>query len=207
MFLSAGFGCSNRRRMTDLTVDSEFFHQVHKPLHRPSRFDPYAHRTWKRGIKLPHAVAFVRESLVHNFSRRGVQHRQRLLASMQVTSYNPHLGLLRSEHCWGEHRTVYSDRREAGAVMASIRPFRSGCGGPILGPCRRSSTRLVLSQAGAALCQLGTIFDFKTLELVAAHTGTKAGLSDSILVTQPGVSFWGRQEFHANSKKIRHPLC
>src|SRR5277367_3064123 len=123
MFLSAGFGCSNRRRMTDLTVDSEFFHQVHKPLHRPSRFDPYAHRTWKRGIKLPHAVAFVRESLVHNFSRRGVQHRQRLLASMQVTSYNPHLGLLRSEHCWGEHRTVYSDRREAGAVMASIRTW------------------------------------------------------------------------------------
>src|SRR5277367_2762980 len=126
---------------------------------------------------------------------------------MQVTSYDPHLGLLRSEHCWGEHRTVYSDRREAGAVMASIRPFRSGCGGPILGPCRRSSTRLVLSQAGAALCQLGTIFDFKTLELVAAHTGTKAGLSDSILVTQPGVGLWGRQEFHANSKKIRHPLC
>src|SRR5271169_5727562 len=119
MFLSAGFGCSNRRRMTDLTVDSEFFHQVHKPLHRPSRFDPYAHRTWKRGIKLPHAVAFVRESLVHNFSRRGVQHRQRLLASMQVTSYNPHLGLLRSEHCWGEHRTVYSGRREADVVMTS----------------------------------------------------------------------------------------
>src|SRR5271163_1643091 len=121
MFLSAGFGCSNRRRMTDLTVDSELFHQVHKPLHRPSRFDPYAHRTWKRGIKLPHAVAFVRESLVHNFSRRGVQHRQRLLASMQVTSYNPHLGLLRSEHCWGEHRTVYSGRREADVVMTSIR--------------------------------------------------------------------------------------
>src|SRR5271156_954512 len=120
MFLSAGFGCSNRRRMTDLTVDSEFFHQIHKPLHRPSRFDPYAHRTWKRGIKLPHAVAFVRESLVHNFSRRGVQHRQRLLASMQVTSYNPHLGLLRSEHCWGEHRTVYSDRRETDVVMTSI---------------------------------------------------------------------------------------
>ena len=92
-------------------------------------------------------------------------------------------------------------------ITALIRPFRSGCGGPILGPCRRSSTRLVLSQAGAALCQLGTIFDFKTLELVAAHTGTKAGLSDSILVTQPGVSFWGGQEFHANSKKIRHPLC
>ena len=39
---------------------------------------------------------------------------------MQVTSYNPHLGLLRSEHCWGEHRTVYSGRSEADVVMASI---------------------------------------------------------------------------------------
>src|SRR5277367_1277229 len=40
---------------------------------------------------------------------------------MQVTSYNPHLGLLRSEHCWGEHRTVYSGRSEADVVMTSIR--------------------------------------------------------------------------------------
>jgi hypothetical protein len=42
------------------------------------------------------------------------------LASVQITSYNLHLGLLRSEHCWGKHRTVYSGRREAGVVMASI---------------------------------------------------------------------------------------
>jgi hypothetical protein len=43
------------------------------------------------------------------------------LASVQITSYNLHLGLLRSEHCWGEHRTVYSGRREADVVMTSIR--------------------------------------------------------------------------------------
>src|SRR6202050_5428271 len=42
---------------------------------------------------------------------------------MQITSYNPHLGLLRSEHCWGEHRTVYSGRSEADVVMTSIRRF------------------------------------------------------------------------------------
>src|SRR5277367_1997120 len=30
------------------------------------------HRPGKRGIKLPHTFAFVRESLVHNFSRRGI---------------------------------------------------------------------------------------------------------------------------------------
>src|SRR5271155_1128979 len=125
MLLSAGFGRSDRRRMTYLTVHSQFFHQEQKPLHRAGRFDAYSYRTGKRGIKLPHALAFVRQSLVHHFSRRGVQHRQRLLASMQITSYNPHLGLLRSEHCWGEHRTVYSGRSEADVVMTSIRQWSS----------------------------------------------------------------------------------
>ncbi len=47
----------------------------------------------------------------------------------------------------------------------------------------------------------------KLHELVAAHTSTKAGLSDSILVTQSGVALWCRQEFHANSTKIPHRLC
>src|ERR1700685_2065995 len=125
MFLSARFGRSNRRWMTYLTVDSELLHQVHKPLHRPSRFDAYAHRTGKRGIKLPHAVAFVPESPIHYFPCSGVQHRQRLLASVQITSYNLHLGLLRSEHCWGEYRTVYSGRREADVVMTSIRHLQA----------------------------------------------------------------------------------
>jgi hypothetical protein len=73
--------------------------------------------------------------------------------------------------------------------------------------CPGAKTGLVTAQAGTALCQLATIFDIKLLELVAAHTSTKAGLSDSILVTQPGVGLWCRQEFHANSNKIRHPLC
>src|SRR5580704_11871070 len=71
----------------------------------------------------------------------------------------------------------------------------------------QSSTRLVLPLAGTALCQLGTIFDIRLLELVAAHTSTEAGLSDSIPVTQAGVALWCRQEFHANSHNIRHPLC
>jgi len=42
---------------------------------------------------------------------------------VQITSYNLHLGLLRSEHCWGEHRTVYSGRREADVVMTSTRSY------------------------------------------------------------------------------------
>src|SRR5580658_9212420 len=86
MFLSARFGRPNRRGMSDLTVDSQLFHQLQKSLHRPSRFDAYTHRAGKRGIKLPHAVAFVRESPIHYFPCSGVQHRQRLLASVQITS-------------------------------------------------------------------------------------------------------------------------
>src|SRR5580704_11812004 len=42
---------------------------------------------------------------------------------MQIASCNPQLALLRSEHCWGEHRTVYSARRDADLVMASIRTW------------------------------------------------------------------------------------
>src|SRR5258708_965245 len=85
--------------MTDQAFDSQFFHEIQKPLHRSRGFDPHSRRAWKRGIKLPHVVAFVLQSDAHYLSRCGVQHRQRLLASVRVTSYNSHLGLLRSEHC------------------------------------------------------------------------------------------------------------
>jgi hypothetical protein len=59
----------------------------------------HTHWTWKLGIKLPHVVAFVPQSHCHDCPRGDVQHRHCLLASVQVTSYNSHLGLLRSEHC------------------------------------------------------------------------------------------------------------
>src|SRR5467141_69342 len=85
--------------MTDQAFDSQFFHEIQEPLHRSRGFDTHSHRAWKGGIKLSHVVAFVLESHCHYLSRCGVQHRQRLLASVQITSYNSHLGLLRSEHC------------------------------------------------------------------------------------------------------------
>jgi hypothetical protein len=119
MFLLPRFGRSNLRRVTDLAIDSQLFHQVQKPGHRPGRFDSYMHRSRQRRIKVPHIAAAVRQGPLRHLSCGGVQHRQRLLASVQITSYNSHLGLLRSEHCWGEHRTVYSDRSEAGVVMTS----------------------------------------------------------------------------------------
>src|SRR4029077_12613932 len=99
MFLRPGPGCSNLARMADQAFDAQLLQEVHKPLHRSRGFDPHTHRAWQLGIKLPHVVAFVLESHLHHLSRCGVQHRQCLLASVQITSYNSHLGLLRSEHC------------------------------------------------------------------------------------------------------------
>jgi hypothetical protein len=40
-----------------------------------------------------------------------------------------HFGLLRSEHSWREHRTVYSGRSEADVVMASRRTEHAAIGG------------------------------------------------------------------------------
>src|ERR1700722_16032483 len=99
MFLFSWFGCSNLCWMTHQTFDPEFFHEVQEPLHRSSGFDSHSHRSGKLGIELPHDLALVPQSRSPHFSRRGIQHSQRLLATVQITSYNPHLGLLRSERC------------------------------------------------------------------------------------------------------------
>src|SRR3984957_17458927 len=99
IFLLPRRGCANLCWMTDPAFDSQLFQEIYEPLHRSGGFDTHAHWAWKRGIKLPHVVAFVLESHLPYLSRCGVQHRQRLLASVQTTSYNSHLGLLRSEHC------------------------------------------------------------------------------------------------------------
>jgi hypothetical protein len=82
MFLFSWFGCSNLCWMTHRTFDSEFFHEVHKPLHGSGGFDPHPHRSRKVGIKLSHVVARVLQSGLHNLAGGGVQHRQRLLASV-----------------------------------------------------------------------------------------------------------------------------
>src|SRR5271170_3547670 len=127
MFLFSWFGCSNRCRMTHQAFDSEFLQEVHKPLHRSSGFDSHTHRSWKLVIKLSHQVAFVLQSRLHYLAGGGVQHRQRLLASVQITSYNSHLGLLRSELC----RVNTEQSTRAVARPASLRhqsglsPFRS----------------------------------------------------------------------------------
>jgi hypothetical protein len=67
---------------------------------------------------------------------------------------------------------------------------------------------VVLTQAGTALCRLGTFnLAIQPVKLVAAQTSTNVGLPDSMLVTRAGVGLWYRQESHANSNKPRNPLC
>src|SRR5579863_4819487 len=66
MFLLSWLGRSNLCRVTHQTFDSQFFHQIHKPLHRSRGFDSHTHRAWKRGIKLPHVVALVLQSHLHS---------------------------------------------------------------------------------------------------------------------------------------------
>src|SRR5271169_4398524 len=99
MLLFSWLGRSNLCRMTHQTFDPQFFHEVQEPLHRSGGFDSHTHRPRKLGIELSHDVLFVLQSRLLYLSRCGVQHRQRLLATVQITSYNPHLGLLRSELC------------------------------------------------------------------------------------------------------------
>jgi hypothetical protein len=71
MFLFSWFGRSNLCRMTHQTFDSEFFHEVYKPLHGSSSFDPHTHRSRKAAIKLSHDVAFMLQSRVHCLAGRG----------------------------------------------------------------------------------------------------------------------------------------
>src|SRR6202451_720640 len=117
MLLFSWFGCSNLCRMTHQAFDSKLFHEVHKPLHGSRCFDSHTNRFCEVRVKLSHVVAFVLESPVHYLAGVGVQHRQRLLASVQITSYNLHLGLLRSELC----RVNTAQSTRAVARPASLR--------------------------------------------------------------------------------------
>jgi len=48
-----------------------------------------------------------------------VQYGYALLSCVQIAAYNLHLGLLRPEPFWLDHRKVYSVRGEADVVMTS----------------------------------------------------------------------------------------
>src|ERR1700688_2239676 len=120
MFLLSRFRGANLRWMADLTFDSQLSRQVQKPVHRSGRFQAHAHRARKFRIKLPHAVTFVEQSCIHDLPGGGIQHRQRLLASVQIASYNSHSASFGPSAVRVNTETVYSGRSEADLVMASI---------------------------------------------------------------------------------------
>src|SRR5215467_11187531 len=120
MFLLPWLRCSNRCGMANPAFNSQLLQEVQKPMHRSGRFDAHKHRARKLGIKLPHVVALVQQRQLHHFSRFRVQHRQRLLASVQITSYNSHSASFGPSAVRVNIESVYSARREADLVMTSI---------------------------------------------------------------------------------------
>src|SRR6202171_6340705 len=118
-FLLARFRGANLCWMADLTFDSQLSRQVQKPVHRPGRFNAHAHRARKFGIKLPHAVTFVEQSCIHDLPGGGIQHRQGLLASVQIASYNSHSASFGPSAVRVNTETVYLGRSEADLVMVS----------------------------------------------------------------------------------------
>src|ERR1700688_2387961 len=129
MFLLSRFRGANLRWMADLTFDSQLSRQVQKPVHRSGRFQAHAHRARKFRIKLPHAVTFVEQSCIHDLPGGGIQHRQRLLASVQIASYNSHSASFGPSAVRVNTETVYSGRSEADLVMASIGKVGPGTDG------------------------------------------------------------------------------
>jgi integrase len=103
--------------MADPALDPQLVHQVQKPRHRSPSLN--AHQHGLREIELPHLVTFVQQRQIHHFSGRRVQHRQCLLASMQVASYDSHSASFGPSAIRVNGEPVYSGRREAGLVMTS----------------------------------------------------------------------------------------
>src|SRR5438309_4337696 len=120
MFLLSRIGLPNFREVTHLVADPQLVKQLQKPCHCARRFDSDEDGSWQGPIERSNRIAFVFESLCDALAGVTIQHGYRLLASVKITSYNSHLGLLRPERCEGGHRTVYAGRREADVVMTSL---------------------------------------------------------------------------------------
>src|SRR5438132_4309201 len=120
MFLLSRIGLPNFRGVTHLIADPQLVKQLQKPCHCARRFDSDEDGSWQGPIERSNRIAFVFESLCDALAGVTIQHGYRLLASVKITSYNSHLGLLRPERCEGGHRTVYAGRREADVVMTSL---------------------------------------------------------------------------------------
>src|SRR3954467_6797527 len=111
MFLPPWLGGPDRRRMAHAARHPELLHQSHKPAHRAGGLDAHDRRLGNGGIELPNRLAVMTQRLFDHLASIAIQHRDRLLRRVQITTYNPHLGLLRPERC--EVDTAQSTRAVA----------------------------------------------------------------------------------------------
>jgi len=72
-----------------MNAKSQFLQQVEKPPHGSDCFNAHQHGR-KSGMKIADCGASMQQRSTHNFSALRIEHRQRLLASVQITSYNSH---------------------------------------------------------------------------------------------------------------------
>jgi hypothetical protein len=95
--------------MPHATLDRQLLHQPEEPSHRARRFDPHDDRRRNGGVEFADGLPFVLQRLLDHRAGVAIQHRDRLLARVQIAPNQPHLGLLQSERGERGRRTVYAD--------------------------------------------------------------------------------------------------
>src|ERR1700687_4012141 len=106
--------------MPDATLDRQILHQAAEPSHRARRCHPDDDRRRNGGIEFANGLPFVLQRLLDDHTGVTIQHRNRLLARMQIAPDQSHLGLLQPERSARGRRTVYADRFEVDVVMTSM---------------------------------------------------------------------------------------
>jgi hypothetical protein len=69
----------------------EFGQHPFEPARVSGGFDPHSHRTTQRRVKRPRLAILVLQPALDQFARLVVQHRNLLVARMQITPYNLHV--------------------------------------------------------------------------------------------------------------------
>jgi len=70
--------------MSNATLDRQIFHHAEEPAHRARRFDPDDDRRRNGGIEFANGLPFVLQRLLDDHTGVAIQHRNRLLARMQI---------------------------------------------------------------------------------------------------------------------------
>jgi hypothetical protein len=61
-----------------------------EPVRVPGGFDPHSHRSLQRRVKSSRLAVLVLQTPLHFLARLHIQHRDLLVACMQITPYNHH---------------------------------------------------------------------------------------------------------------------